>query len=81
MIALVIMPIAYIVTGPVASRLGVRETLLVAAAIQFTSLVLVLLTRSVRQLRRVDEPLRPEPALASAPEYESAGPAQPAPLP
>jgi MFS family permease len=81
MVALVIMPIAYVVTGPVASRLGVRETLLVAAAIQFTSLVCVLLTRSVRQLRRIDKPVTPEPALASAPERESAGPAQPAPLP
>jgi len=62
MIALVIMPIAYVVTGPVADEIGVRPTLLGAAAIGFASTVGVLLSRSVRELRRLEDEPTPEPS-------------------
>jgi MFS family permease len=55
MVALVFMPIAYIVAGPVADLLGVRETLALAAAVGFISTCGVLVSRSVREARRIDE--------------------------
>jgi predicted MFS family arabinose efflux permease len=80
MVALVIMPIAYVVTGPVAEWLGVRETLLAAAAVGFCATTGVLFARSVRELRPVEEakPL-PSPAFDSA--GESPVPVPPDPLP
>jgi MFS family permease len=56
MLALTIMPVAYAATGPVSEWLGVRGTLLAAAAIGFAATGGVLLSRSVRELRRLDEP-------------------------
>ena len=69
MIALVFMPIAYVVTGPAAEWLGVRETLIAAAALALATTCCVLTSRSVRELRRrddADEPAEhpPEAALA-----------------
>ena len=55
MTALVIMPVAYVVTGPAAELLGVRETLALAAAIGLASTTGVLTSRSVRELRRRDD--------------------------
>lgn len=81
MVALVMLPIAYAVTGPVASWLGVRETLLIGAGIQLTSTTCVLLTRSVRDLRRVDDRATPAPQRDVGQEYESAAPAPPTLLP
>ena len=59
MIALVFMPVAYAVTGPAADWLGVRETLVAAAALALGTTCGVLLSRSVRELRRLDEPDEP----------------------
>jgi MFS family permease len=80
MVALVIMPIAYVVTGPVAEWLGVRETLLAAAAVGFCATTGALFARSVRELRPVEEakPL-PSPAFDSVGELPV--PAPPDPLP
>ena len=69
MISLVIMPIAYVVTGPVAEEIGVRPTLLVAAAIGFASTLGVLISRSVRELRRLED----EPTQSSSPEVLGSG--------
>ena len=55
MIALVFMPIAYGVTGPAAGWFGVRETLLAAAALAVTTTCCVLVSRSVRELRRLED--------------------------
>jgi MFS family permease len=66
MAALVIMPIGYVVTGPVAEAIGVRETLLAAAAIGVASTGGALTSRSVRGLRRLEEePASGERVLAS----------------
>jgi hypothetical protein len=80
MIALVIMPIAYVVVGPASEWLGVRETLVAAAALGVASTTGVLLSREVRELRRVEADVTPEPVPAFEPEYESGGPAQRAQL-
>jgi hypothetical protein len=80
MIALVIMPIALVVTGPVAEWIGVRETLLAAAAIGLAATAGVLLSRSVRELRRLDE-TTPSPSPASGSAGELPVPAPPGPLP
>jgi MFS family permease len=82
MLALVIMPVAYVLTGPAAEWVGVRETLLVAAAIGLASTGGVLASRSVRELRRVDagEP-RPSPSPAFDSVGESPVPAPQDPLP
>ena len=61
MIALVSMPIAFVVTGPVAEEIGVRPTLLAAAGIGFASTLGVLLSRSVRELRRLEDEPTPAP--------------------
>ena len=55
MASLVIMPISYAITGPVSEAIGVRETLIAAAAIGAASTVGVLLSRSVRELRRLPD--------------------------
>jgi MFS family permease len=55
MASLVFMPIGYVVTGPVAEAIGVRETLLAAAAIGVVSTVGALSARSVRELERLEE--------------------------
>ena len=55
MISLVIMPIGYVVTGPVAEAIGTRETLVLAAAIGAASSLAALASRSVRELRRLED--------------------------
>lgn len=54
MVSLVIMPIGFIVAGPLSEAFGVRATLLAAAALAAASLLLALASRSVRDLRRLD---------------------------
>jgi hypothetical protein len=54
MVSIAIMPLAYVVAGPVADAIGVRNTLFVAAAIGLSSSVGALLSRSVRDLRRLE---------------------------
>jgi MFS family permease len=76
MVALVFLPIAFAISGPIAEWLGVRETLLIAAGLQAMSTTCVLLARSVRELRRVED-VTPEPARASDSEDESPDPALP----
>jgi MFS family permease len=55
MASLAIMPIGFAITGPVAEAIGVRETLLAAAAIGVVSSAGALVSRSVRELERVEE--------------------------
>ena len=82
MISLVIMPIGYVVTGPVAEAIGTRETLVLAAAIGAASSLAALASRSVRELRRLeDDGATPERETVFDSERESPGPAQPTPLP
>jgi len=69
MVSIAIMPLAYVVAGPVADAIGVRNALLAAAAIGLCSSAGALLLRSVRDLRRLeDEPtLSPGSDLAPVP--------------
>jgi MFS family permease len=53
--SILIMPVAYAVAGPLAEAIGVRQTLLGAAAIGVACNVGALLSRSVRELERVDD--------------------------
>lgn len=61
MISLVVMPIGYVISGPAADAIGVRATLLAAAALGAASATAALCSRSVRDLRRIDDPVE-EPA-------------------
>ena len=79
--SVLIMPLAYALTGPVADAIGVRETLFIAAAIGVASTAGVLLSRSVRDLRRLEDEPTPPPSPASGSERELPVPAPPAPLP
>jgi predicted MFS family arabinose efflux permease len=65
MVSIAIMPLAYVVAGPVADEIGVRNTLFVAAAIGLSSSAGALLSRSVRDLRRLEQA-----PVASAPETD-----------
>ncbi len=71
--SILFMPAAYAIAGPVAGWIGVRETLLGAAAIGTACTVGALLSRSVRDLRRLEE----EDVTPSV----SRGEVDPAPLP
>lgn len=53
--SILIAPVAFAVAGPLADRVGVRETLLYAAAIGVACNVGALLSRSVRQLERLED--------------------------
>ena len=53
--SVLILPVAYALAGPVAEWIGVRETLLAAAAIGIGCYVSALLSRSVRDLCRLDD--------------------------
>lgn len=53
--SVLILPLAYAISGPIAEWIGVRETLLAAAALGIGSYVSALLSRSVRELRRLDD--------------------------
>ena len=69
MVSLVFMPLGYTIAGPLASRIGLDETLLLAAGLVATASLGVLLVPSVRHLRRLepiaepsdDEARRPAP--------------------
>lgn len=52
--SILIAPVAFAVAGPLADRVGVRETLLCAAAIGVACNVGALLSRSVRELERLE---------------------------
>ncbi len=73
--SILMMPLAYAVAGPLADWIGVRETLLAAAAIGVACSVGALLSRSVRELQRLDDE---ELAPATVP-IEAEGGATPAP--
>ena len=79
--SVLIMPLAFALAGPASDAIGVRETLLVAAGIGVASTAGVLLSRSVRDLRRLEDEPTPAPSPASGSERESPVPAPPAPLP
>lgn len=53
--SILIMPLAFAVAGPLADWVGVRETLLAAAAIGVACSAGALLSRSVRELQRLDD--------------------------
>jgi MFS family permease len=62
--SVLIMPLAFAIVGPVAAGIGVGTTLVIAAAIGVACTGGALLSRSVRELERLDEPLTtgsPEP--------------------
>jgi len=66
MVSLVIMPVGFILAGPMSEAFGVRATLLAAAALAAAALLLALASRSVRDLRRLEDtehgpPLEPVP--------------------
>ena len=63
--SVLIMPLAFAIVGPVAETIGVGTTLAIAAAIGLACTGGALLSRSVRELERLDEttpapPLEPE---------------------
>jgi MFS family permease len=64
MVSIAIMPVAYVVAGPVADWIGVRNALLAAAAVGVVSTAGALLSRSVRDLQRLDERVPEEPVEA-----------------
>ena len=53
--SVLIMPLAFAIVGPVAEAIGVGTTLVIAAAIGFACTGGALLSRSVRELERLDE--------------------------
>lgn len=53
--SVLIMPLAFAIVGPVADAIGVGTTLVIAAAIGFACTGGALLSRSVRELERLDE--------------------------
>ena len=55
MVSLVIMPVGFILAGPMSEAFGVRATLLAAAALAAAALLLALASRSVRDLRRLED--------------------------
>jgi len=77
--SIVILPVAYALAGPVADWIGVRETLLAGAAIGSGCSVVALLSRSVRELQRLDDEAA-APSQVAEPEIEPA-PAQAIPSP
>ena len=57
MISLVVMPVGLVAAGPLSAAIGVRATLLASAALSVVTLLAAVSSRSVRELRRVeDEP-------------------------
>jgi hypothetical protein len=60
--SVLIMPIAYAIAGPAAETIGVSAALVVAAAIGVACTGGALLSRSVRELRRLDDERTPSPS-------------------
>jgi MFS family permease len=75
--SVLIMPIAYALAGPAAETIGVRAALVVAAAIGVACTGGALLSRSVRDLRRLDD----EPTPPFSPETLDSEGELPAPVP
>jgi MFS family permease len=70
--SILFMPVAYAIAGPVAEWIGVRETLLAAAAIGIACNVGALLSRSARELRRLDDEDAARSTAPAGPEVEPA---------
>ena len=79
-VSIAIMPLAFAVAGPVADAIGVRNALYVSAAVGLASSAGALLSRGVRNLRRLEDEPAPTPEAYGA-DDEQPGPIQPAPLP
>jgi len=62
----VLIPLGMVLAGPLAARLGLTEALWAFFAVGFASVVGALLSRDVRTLRRVDEPVYTEAEARSA---------------
>jgi predicted MFS family arabinose efflux permease len=62
----VFIPLGLVIAGPLAARLGVTETLWLFLAIGLASVGAALLSRDVRTLRRVDEPVYTDAEARSA---------------
>jgi len=60
--SIVFIPLGFAIAGPVADAIGLKEALLLAAAISTVSAVATLLVRDVRDLRRRDDDAVPLPA-------------------
>ncbi|MHB8641632.1 MAG: MFS transporter [Gaiellaceae bacterium] len=56
--SLVVFPVGLVLAGPIAAAIGVRETLLGAAAVAALAVTAVLSIRDVRELRRVESATR-----------------------
>ena len=70
MISLVFMPLGYVLAGPLAEAIGLDLTLALAAGVSVVANIGLLLVPSVRNLRRVEQPLvdeEPEPIVAPVP--------------
>ena len=61
MVSLVFMPAGYIAAGPLAEAIGVRETLVLAAALGVVAELGILVVPSIRTMRRGDAVDEPEP--------------------
>lgn len=80
--SILIMPLAYALAGPTADAIGVRATLIAAAAIGVACTAAALLSRSVRDLERLEDEPTPSPSPAAFDsEGELPGPVPTAPLP
>ena len=70
-ISLVFMPLGYVLAGPLAEAIGLDLTLALAAGVSVVANIGLLLVPSVRNLRRVEQPLvedeEPEPIVAPVP--------------
>ena len=70
-ISLVFMPLGYVLAGPLAEAIGIDLTLALAAGVSVAANIGLLLVPSVRNLRRVEQPLvedeEPEPIVAPVP--------------
>jgi MFS family permease len=61
------LPLGLIAAGPVADLIGISTTLWISVGWAVLSTLAVLLVPSVRNLRRLDEPEKPEELLAHLP--------------
>jgi len=63
MFSLALLPVGYVLAGPVAQALGATEVLLGGAMIAFAALALGLLPRETRMRERVERSARAEPVV------------------
>ena len=64
--SLALMPVGYLLAGPVAARLGATEVLSVGGLLGFALMTLALLPRSTRELERYAAPPAPEGVVTAA---------------